>query len=285
MSANHFKVDGKRVDSFDEFLRAENSNSWSNLLYYPDYFGPESRNHYVFEAKEFVDVSFKDSDLVKVKFIRCKFIRCLFIGAKTSLCEFVDCEFESTNTHKWKINSSLIDPEQFDNNFDLVNDTNIAIDLYHSLYKCSVEEHQPEYAIESLYRMREAEFKHLDSQLKRETITKGEYYSKKFRSYLYREISGYGLRFSKIARFASVVTLFFTMINWILGSFIFENGKFIGIVDSFYFTVITMTTLGFGDITPVSTFGKIFVSFQAIAGFSVVTIALAGVANKAIRGN
>jgi hypothetical protein len=285
MPANHFKVDGTRVDSFDEFLRAEKSNSWNSLLYYPDYFGPDSRDHYIFEAKEFVDVSFKDSDLVKVKFIRCKFIRCLFIGAKSNFCDFVDCEFVSTNTLKWKINSSLIDPEQFDKNFDLVNDTNIAIDLYHSLYKCSVEEHQPEYAVESLYRMREAEFKHLDSQLKRETITRKEYYSKKARTFLHREISGYGLRFGKIARFAAVVTLFFTMLNWLFGGFIFEDGKVDGIVDAFYFTVITMTTLGFGDITPVTAIGKILVSFQAIAGFSVVTVALAGVANKAIRGN
>jgi len=35
----------------------------------------------------------------------------------------------------------------------------------------------------------------------------------------------------------------------------------------------------------VTAIGKILVSLQAIAGFSVVTVALAGVANKAIRGN
>jgi len=285
MPANHFKVDGQRRDSFEEFVRAEESNAWKNLLYYPEHFGSDSREHYVFEGKNFIEISFKDSDLVKVKFIRCKFVRCLLIGAKANFCEFVDCSFENTNTLKWKINSSLIDPAQFDKNFNLVNDTNIAIDLYHSLYKCSVEEHQPEYAVESLYRMREAEFKHLDSQLERETIGRGEYYWKKIRSYLHREISGYGLRFSKIARFAAGVTLFFTALNWLFGSFMFENGKVDSIVDSFYFTVITMTTLGFGDITPVTAFGKIFVSVQAITGFAVVTVALAGVANKAIRGN
>ncbi len=285
MAANHFKVDGTRIDSFDEFLRAEKSNSWRNLLYYPEYFGPENRDHHVFEGKSFVEVSFKDSDLAKVKFVRCKFVQCLFVGAKANLCEFVDCLFEETNTSKWKINSCLVDPVQFDNNFDLVDDTNIAIDLYHSLYKCSVEEHQPEYAVESLYRMREAEFKHLDSQLKRKTIRKTEYYSKKVQAFLHREISGYGLRFSKIARFAAAITLSFTVLNWILGSVIFESGKVDSLVDSFYFTVITMTTLGYGDITPVTTMGKILVSLQAIAGFSVVSVALAGVANKAIRGS
>jgi hypothetical protein len=133
--------------------------------------------------------------------------------------------------------------------------------------------------------MREAEFKHLDSQVKRGTIGKKDYYSKKIQSFLHREISGYGLRFSKIARFAAVITLFFTIQNWLLGDLIFSEGKVEGIVDAFYFTVITMTTLGFGDITPVTTIGKILISIQAIAGFSVVSVALAGVANKAIRGN
>ena len=285
MPANHFTVDGTRIDSFDEFIRAEESDSWKKLLYYPERFGPESRDHYVFEGKTFTEVSFKDSDLKKVKFVRCKFNKCLFIGAKANSCEFVDCVFSDTNTLKWKISSCLIDPMQFDENFDLVDDTNIAIDLYHSLYKCSVEEHQPEYAVESLYRMREAEYKHLDSQVKRQTIGKKQYYSKKLRAFLHREISGYGLRFRKIARFAVVITLFFTILNCLFGEHIFEQGKVNGIVDAFYFTVITMTTLGFGDITPVTIFGKILVSLQAIAGFSVVSVALAGVANKAIRGN
>jgi hypothetical protein len=285
MPANHFIVDGIRIDSFDEFIRAEVSDSWKNLHYYPELFGADSRDHYVFEGKNFIEISFKDSDLSNVKFVRCVFEKCLFLGAKASSCEFIDCDFKDTNTHKWKFSSCLIDPLQFDKNFDLVNDTNIAIDLFHSLYKCSVEEHQPEYAVESLYLMREAEFKHLDSQVKRGTIGKKDYYSKKIQSFLHREISGYGLRFSKIARFAAVITLFFTIQNWLLGDLIFSEGKVEGIVDAFYFTVITMTTLGFGDITPVTTIGKILISIQAIAGFSVVSVALAGVANKAIRGN
>lgn len=285
MSANHFKVDGTRIDSFDEFLRAEVSDCWENLHYYPEQFGPGSRNHYVFKEKTFKEISFKDSELTKLKFVRCTFQKCLFIGAKASSCEFVGCVFRDTNTHKWKFSSCLVDPKQFSKNFDLLQDANIAIDLYQSLYKCSIEEHQPEYAVESLYHMREAEFRHLNSQLERGTIGKKEYYSRKASSFLHREISGYGLKFSKIARFAIIVTLFFTGLNWLFGDSIFANGKVEGFVDAFYFTIITMTTLGFGDITPVTTCGKILISLQAVAGFSILSVALAGVANKAIRGN
>lgn len=285
MSANHFQVDGTRINSFDEFIRLECNCCWKNLHYYPEHFGPESRIHHVFQGKTFSEISFKNSDLVKVKFVRCTFKRCLFLGARCDSCEFVDCKFIETNTSKCKFSSCLVDPKQFDGNFDLLDDTNIAIDLYHSLYKCSVEEHQPEYAVYSLYRMKEAEFKHLDSQFKRNTISKKEFYSKKTRSFLHREISGYGLRFGKIARFAIFVTVFFTLFNFFFEAHIFADCKVNGIVDAFYFTVVTMTTLGFGEITPVTTFGKLLISLQAIAGFTVLSVALAGVANKAIRGN
>ena len=86
------------------------------------------------------------------------------MGGKFIDCEFVDCKFFETNTLKCKIEHCLIDSFDFEANFDLKADTNIAIDLYHSIYKNSVEEHQPERAIDSLYRMKRAERFHLKSQ-------------------------------------------------------------------------------------------------------------------------
>jgi Ion channel len=38
-------------------------------------------------------------------------------------------------------------------------------------------------------------------------------------------------------------------------------------VDSLYFTVITLTTIGYGDITPTTTLGKLIVSGEGITGF------------------
>lgn len=54
-----------------------------------------------------------------------------------------------------------------------------------------------------------------------------------------------------------------------------------GIVDSFYFSVVTITTLGFGDVYPVSGSPiRIFVSAEAILGVLIIGLFLNDVAQK-----
>jgi len=283
MAANHFKVDGVQIDSLSEFLRRETDDAWRNLLFYPESFESKSRHPIVFTGKEFFEVSFKDTDIKRVRFVRCRFERCLFIGATVTDCEFTDCEFIETNTSKLKIKQCLFDPLSFEKNFDFENDTNIAIDLYHSLYRNASEEHQPIHAIESLYRMKRAEYSHLNSQKQRGIISSREYYSKKIGHIVSDFVSGYGLRTMRVLRLLTIVIGSFSIINYLLRCYIFPPDSEFTIVDSIYFSCITITTLGFGDITPVTAFGKLFVTFQALSGFVVISIFLAAVTNRALR--
>lgn len=41
-------------------------------------------------------------------------------------------------------------------------------------------------------------------------------------------------------------------------------------VDSFYFTVVTLTTVGYGDLHPVTTMGKVFTIFYLLIGVGVI---------------
>lgn len=41
-------------------------------------------------------------------------------------------------------------------------------------------------------------------------------------------------------------------------------------VDSFYFSVITLATVGYGDIVPHTDFGKIFTALYVIAGIGII---------------
>ncbi len=163
------------------------------------------------------------------------------------------------------------------------NDTNIAIDLYHSLFINASEEHQPTHAIESLYRMKKAENSHLNSQKRRSIISSREYYSRKFGHLVSDFVSGYGLRTMRVLRLLAIVIGLFSILNYHLSAYIFPPDSEFTLVDSIYFSCITITTLGFGDITPVTPFGKLFVTFQALSGFVVISVFLAAVANRALR--
>lgn len=283
MSANFFKVDGRRIDSKEEFLRCETDGAWRNLIYYPERFSSDKRKPIVFRSKVFESVSFKDTDFSNVRFVRCEFQKCLFIGASVQDCEFIDCSFIATNTSKLKIKNCLIDPNCFVDNFDLVSDTNIAIGLYHALYRNSSEEHQLKHALESLYRMKQAESAHLISQKKRNVITAKKYWRDKIWNYVYDFVSGYGLRPLRVVRLLLIVIFIFSLATFFLGEFIFGETKEISIIDSIYFTVVTITTLGFGDIIPITPFGKIFVTLQALSGFSVISLFVAAVTSIALR--
>jgi voltage-gated potassium channel len=42
------------------------------------------------------------------------------------------------------------------------------------------------------------------------------------------------------------------------------------VVDAFYFSVTTLTTVGFGDLAPTTTIGKLFTVVYIFAGLSII---------------
>jgi len=42
-------------------------------------------------------------------------------------------------------------------------------------------------------------------------------------------------------------------------------------VDAYYFSVITLATVGYGDLTPTTTVGKIFTTFYILIGVGIIT--------------
>lgn len=64
--------------------------------------------------------------------------------------------------------------------------------------------------------------------------------------------------------------LFTTSSILIFGTAVFHYVEGWRWLDSFYFCVITLTTIGYGDFTPQTDFGKIFNMFYIVIGLGLI---------------
>ena len=64
--------------------------------------------------------------------------------------------------------------------------------------------------------------------------------------------------------------LFSVFILLFSGSFLFSWIEGWSLFNSFYFSVITLSTVGFGDITPVTTMGKLLTTFYIFIGLGLI---------------
>ena len=89
--------------------------------------------------------------------------------------------------------------------------------------------------------------------------------------------------FYKIAVFFGFVLILVT----VFGAFMYmiegpESG-FVSIPASIYWAIVTLTTVGYGDITPVTVFGQALASFIMILGYSIIAIPTGIVAAEIAR--
>ena len=70
-----------------------------------------------------------------------------------------------------------------------------------------------------------------------------------------------------------IITLFILLV--IMGTIIYHNVESLSWLDSLYFTIITVTTIGYGDIVPLTIAGKIFTMVFALSGIGIMLYALA----------
>jgi hypothetical protein len=82
----------------------------------------------------------------------------------------------------------------------------------------------------------------------------------------------------------SLLVFGFAAIHFVLA----ENGQFDGLetkLDAVYFTVVTLGTVGFGDITPTGQGARLAVTLQIVFTLSVVGAALKILSGVAMRGH
>ena len=86
-------------------------------------------------------------------------------------------------------------------------------------------------------------------------------------------------RFSKIN--IPLVALGFVFFSGIVGYMVLESFSFI---EAFYMTVITISTVGFSEVSPLSDFGKIFTVFLIVSSFGIFAYTVTAISSYVITG-
>lgn len=69
----------------------------------------------------------------------------------------------------------------------------------------------------------------------------------------------------------------------LIGTLFFHRYESWSYVDSFYFSTMTLTTIGYGDLVPTTDFTKIFTSIYSIFGIGIILYLLTAVIGSYLR--
>jgi hypothetical protein len=93
----------------------------------------------------------------------------------------------------------------------------------------------------------------------------------------------YGRSFGIVAFISFVIVSFFALIFYIRPHLLTEVGFSYNSFLPFYFSFVTFTTLGFGDVRPTGAIGEMLAALEVVAGYVNLGLLLAVLANKVTR--
>ncbi len=252
----------------------------SNLIYLHErltYIQPEKR---VKQAEDihFKDMNFSHTTMQEISFRNCQFERCDFTRCRFTKMAFHNCSFTQCTFYKAEVDSTYVAPDSFMNCFDENDETNIGVHFYRQLMKNFDQDDQPEWLIESefqfkkwkrlndLYKLRKAQKRDNPDKSEIKKLKRGL----KLR-YVWEKTTGYGRHFDKFIYSTLSLIVLFWAINYFFWNIF---GISIGCAtcsegtwdSSLYFTIISLSNLGYGDIVPTESWGKVWASFQAMIG-------------------
>jgi uncharacterized membrane protein YphA (DoxX/SURF4 family) len=79
--------------------------------------------------------------------------------------------------------------------------------------------------------------------------------------------------------------LFLVAFILLSGTFFYHGAEHFSWLDSFYFSVTTLTTVGYGDLTPHTGVGKIFTIIYIFVGLGIILGFITAIANQARKSD
>jgi hypothetical protein len=273
---NFFKLPGcpSDIDSAGFIELAKFGGNISSKIFRPALLkSPTSPQRWRIKDCQFSEVSFSKTLIEEIEFKDCTFTSCLFLGTIFKHCRFTDCTFIKCNTYRIEFTDVYISPRSFDRCLDRKLHQNIGVYLYQELLNNSRQQSQPDFAQDALFEFRRwLRFEQI-YKLRRNDVAKTSRFELTrliLQSWLSEKLLGFGVRLRNYCLTAVSATLIFALINYHFSSnFGLNTTTF---VDALYFTTITLTTIGYGDITPTTMPGRLMIAGEGITGFVLLAI-------------
>lgn len=75
----------------------------------------------------------------------------------------------------------------------------------------------------------------------------------------------------ELERYAYRALVALTIVILAIGTVVYHFVEKFSWVNAYYFSVTTLSTVGYGDLTPHTTFGKLFTTFYILSGVGIIT--------------
>lgn len=282
MSDDFFKLHGQfdQIDEGDFFEKCqERKSELKNAVYLPAELNTiHLPNRTRIREISFTNISLSKTAIAMIEFEDCIFNDCLFMGTIFSECRFTNCKFINCNTHRIEFKNTYIDPASFVEAIPDKSYANIGVYLFQELLRNSRSQSQPDFSDTAQYYFRKWQRYHLQDDLKTAGLSisgRGLIFAKIVTKWIYEKITGSGVRLRNFALFTVSFILLASTFNWLLVDLLGleADGKRIeSPSEAIYFTVITLTTLGYGDITPATSCGRLVIAFEALLGFCLLAV-------------
>ena len=252
--------------------RIKDKDLIKNVAYFPDEIsGSDKTLPRNITGKTFKNVSFTKTVISNINFQKCVFEECLFIGSLIKDCEFHNCKFINTNTHKIKFDNVYVDPESFNRCLNPSCHQNIGVHLYQRLMRNFRNDNQAKFGRSATYEFYKWKMYQSRYEFFKNVKTKNEWFKScklliNFIGLLFWYILGAGVKLVRFMFIFLLALIVLSIVNFCLKEQLGLE-RIDNFVDSIYFTVITLTTIGYGDITPMRCYGKIVLALEGIIGF------------------